>query len=139
VLSELDPGISPWVALGFSVLFIAIFVKARLNYLAIPKLKPAEKSGAAPDCMVIVPARNEESVIARVVGSLPPDTVIVVDDHSEDGTAEAARKAGAGVLKAPDLGMQSFGKPNACAAGARVLLSAGFCLPTPILGSRKVF
>jgi chlorobactene glucosyltransferase len=123
VLSELDPGVSLWVALGVSVLFLAIFVKSRLNYLGIPKLKPAAKNGLAADCMVIVPARNEEGIIARVVGSLPPDTVIVVDDHSEDGTAEEARKAGAGVLKAPDLGQQSFGKPNACSAGARVLRS----------------
>jgi glycosyltransferase involved in cell wall biosynthesis len=124
VLSELDQGISLWVALGVSVLFIAFFVKSRLNYLGIPKLT-ALKTGSAspPDCMVIVPARNEEATIARVVKSFPPDTVIVVDDHSEDGTAEAARQAGAGVLPAPDLGPQSYGKSNACAAGARVLRS----------------
>jgi glycosyltransferase involved in cell wall biosynthesis len=122
VLSELDQGISLWVALGVSVLFIAIFVKSRLNYWGIPKMA-AVKSESAPDCMVIVPARNEASVIARLVKSLPPDTVIVVDDHSEDDTAEAARQAGAGVLQAPDLGQQSYGKSNACAAGARLLES----------------
>jgi glycosyltransferase involved in cell wall biosynthesis len=122
VLSELDQGISLWVALGVAVLFIAIFVKSRLNYSGIPKLTNV-KSASAPDCMVIVPARNEESTIARLVKSLPPDTVIVVDDHSGDGTAEAARKAGAGVLAAPDLGQQSYGKSNACAAGARLLQS----------------
>jgi glycosyltransferase involved in cell wall biosynthesis len=118
----LDLGISLWVALGVAVFFIAFFVKSRLNYLGIPKLS-ALKSPSTPDCMVIVPARNEEAVIARVVKSLPHDTVIVVDDHSKDGTAEEARKAGAGVLAAPDLGLQTFGKPNACAAGARVLRS----------------
>jgi hypothetical protein len=122
VLSGLDHGISLWVALGFSVLFIAIFVKSRWNYLGIPKLT-ASKSASAADCMVVVPARNEEAIVARVVKSLPHDTVIVVDDHSEDGTAEAARQAGAGVLPAPDLSGQSFGKSNACAAGARVLRS----------------
>jgi glycosyltransferase involved in cell wall biosynthesis len=122
VLSEFDQGISLWVALGVSVFFIALFVKSRLNYLGIPKLT-AVKPVSAPDCMVIVPARNEEAIIARVVKSLPHDTVIVVDDHSEDGTAEAARKAGAGVLLAPELASQSFGKSNACAAGARVLRS----------------
>ena len=122
MLSELDPGISLWVALGVSVFFIAIFVNSRLNYLGIPKLT-AVKSTSPPDCMVIVPARNEESTIARLVKSLPPDTVIVVDDHSEDGTAEAARQAGAGVLAAPDFASQSYGKSNACAFGARVLRS----------------
>jgi glycosyltransferase involved in cell wall biosynthesis len=125
VLSGLDQGISLWVALGVAVLFIALFLRARLNYLGIPKLVPPHMAGKTetPDCMVIVPARNEEATIARVVKSFPHDTVIVVDDHSEDGTAEAARKAGAGVLPAPDLGPQSFGKSNACAAGARVLRS----------------
>lgn len=122
MLSEWDQGISLWVALAVSILFLAFFVKSRLNYLGIPKLTPA-KPAAAPDCMVVVPARNEEANIARVVKSLPHDTVIVVNDHSEDGTAEEARKAGAGVLLAPDLGLQSFGKSNACAAGARALVS----------------
>ena len=123
MLSDLGQGLSLWVALGVSVLFVAFFVKGRLNYLRIPKL-PERSSGASPpDCMVVVPARNEEFTIARVVKSFAHDTVIVVDDHSEDGTAEAARQAGAGVLKAPDLLAQSIGKANACAAGARVLRS----------------
>jgi chlorobactene glucosyltransferase len=73
--------------------------------------------------MVVIPARNEEVHIGRVVKSLPPDTVIVVDDHSEDGTAEEARKCGAGVLPAPDLASGVVGKCNACAAGAHVLTS----------------
>jgi glycosyltransferase involved in cell wall biosynthesis len=122
VLSELDQGISLLVALGVAVLFIGFFVRARLNYLGIPKLA-ASRKGSPPDCMVVVPARNEESTIARVVRSFPHDTVIVVDDHSEDGTAETARQAGAGVLPAPDLAAQAIGKSNACAAGARVLRS----------------
>ena len=123
MLSDLGQGMSLWVALGVSVVFIAFFVKARLNYLGIPKLPQRNSSAPAPDCMVVVPARNEEATIARVVKSFPHDTVIVVDDDSEDGTAEAAQKAGAGVLKAPDLLSQSIGKANACAAGARVLRS----------------
>jgi glycosyltransferase involved in cell wall biosynthesis len=73
--------------------------------------------------MVVIPARNEAARIARAVGSLPDDTVIVVDDGSDDGTAEAARNAGAGVLPAPALGRGAFGKSNACLAGARLLTS----------------
>ena len=61
--------------------------------------------------MVIIPARNEEAVIARAVRSLPPDTVIVVDDHSEDRTAEAARQAGAGVLPAPRFPATGSARP----------------------------
>jgi glycosyltransferase involved in cell wall biosynthesis len=123
VLSDLGQGTSLWVALGVSVLFIAFFVKSRLNYLGIPKLPARAPNAPPPDCMVVVPARNEEALIARVVKSFPHDTVIVVDDHSEDGTAEAARQAGAGVLSAPDLLAQQMGKANACAHGARVLRS----------------
>ena len=73
--------------------------------------------------MVVIPARDEESFIARAVSSLPHDTVIVVDDHSSDRTAELARSAGAGVLPAPDLPRGAIGKANACHAGARVLTS----------------
>jgi glycosyltransferase involved in cell wall biosynthesis len=123
VLSDFGQGSSLWVALGVSVLLIVFFVKSRLNYLGIPKLPERVPNAPPPDCMVVVPARNEELTVARVVKSFPQDTVIVVDDHSEDGTAEAARLAGAGVLRAPDLLAQSMGKPNACAAGARVLRS----------------
>ena len=123
MLSDLGHGASLWVALGVSLLFIGFFVKSRLNYLGIPKLRERSPTGSQPDCMVVVPARNEEATIARVVKSFPHDTVIVVDDHSEDGTADAAREAGAGVLVAPDLLAQSSGKANACAAGARVLRS----------------
>jgi chlorobactene glucosyltransferase len=123
VLSPLDHGISLWVALGIAVLLIAFFTRSRLNYLGIPKLPACASGSAIPDCMVVVPARNEEASIARVVKSFPHDTVIVVDDHSQDGTAQAAREAGAGVLPAPDLKAQENGKSNACAAGARLFRS----------------
>jgi len=71
--------------------------------------------------MVVIPARNEEAVIGRAVKSLPPDSVLVVDDASNDRTAEVARSAGAGVLPAPKLGRGANGKSNACAEGARVM------------------
>ena len=57
--------------------------------------------GTAPRVVVIVPARNEADVIGRAVGSLAkqdyPATfhIVIVDDHSTDGTAEAARGTGA--------------------------------------------
>jgi chlorobactene glucosyltransferase len=73
--------------------------------------------------MVVIPARDEERFIGRAVRSFPHDTVIVVDDHSDDRTAEVAREAGAGVFRAPDLPRGAVGKSNACMAGARVLTS----------------
>jgi glycosyltransferase involved in cell wall biosynthesis len=54
---------------------------------------------------VVIPARNEvESigpVVAEVVRLHPGFDVVVIDDASTDGTAEAARKAGARILRAP--------------------------------------
>ncbi len=56
-------------------------------------------TGPAPAVAVVVPARNEADVIAGTVrGLLGQDyagvlRVIVVDDASEDGTGEAARRA----------------------------------------------
>ena len=113
---------SLWTALAVAVVMAGFFGFSRFRYLSIPAL-PAPGSGAMPDCMVVIPARNEERLIGRAVRSLPNDTVIVVDDHSEDGTAEEAGKAGAGVLRAPDLPHGAVGKSNACMAGARVLTS----------------
>src|SRR6266436_4520030 len=58
--------------------------------------KPLEKW---PRVVAIVPARNEAATIARAITSLlgqdyPGEfEIIVVDDHSDDGTAALARKA----------------------------------------------
>jgi len=43
---------------------------------------------------VVVPAHDEERLVARVIGRVPSwvDAVVVVDDASRDGTAEAARR-----------------------------------------------
>ncbi len=49
---------------------------------------------------VVIPAFNEEHSIALVVGNIPSlvDEVVVVDNGSEDGTAEYATRSGATVL-----------------------------------------
>ncbi len=53
---------------------------------------------------VIIPCRNGERIVAEAVASAltqtePPLEVLVVDDASTDGTAQAARAAGARVLR----------------------------------------
>ncbi len=74
-------------------------------------------SGQA-DVTVIIPARNEERVIARAISSFPTLRVLVVDDASDDATVVQARKAGAEVVQAPALTPGMMGKPNACYTGA---------------------
>jgi chlorobactene glucosyltransferase len=106
---------------SLAAVIAVFFLLARRRLHALPRLTAAP--GPLPDCMAIIPARNEQAVIARAVRSLPPDTVIVVDDYSEDGTAEAARAAGAGVVLALPLPRNAIGKANACATGARLLTS----------------
>lgn len=56
---------------------------------------------------VIIPAHNEANAIQKVIREIPTDIVrevIVVDNHSDDSTADAARLAGAIVLEEPRKG-----------------------------------
>jgi hopene-associated glycosyltransferase HpnB len=60
---------------------------------------PHKELTSRPRVVAIVPARNEAETIARAVQSLAAQhyagdlRICVVDDHSEDGTADAVRKA----------------------------------------------
>jgi glycosyltransferase involved in cell wall biosynthesis len=68
-----------------------------------------------PNVVAVIPARNEEGAIGKVIAALPRDLVdrvIVVDNGSTDRTAEVARAAGAQVVREAQPG---YGR--ACAAG----------------------
>ncbi len=97
-----------------------------------------------PSVVAVVPARNEADVIARSIGSLlaqdyPGDfRIVLVDDQSNDGTADAARKLDAtGPPRNPRrfaapgrLGRQGLGdEPGRRARPARRITSGS---PTPI-------
>jgi glycosyltransferase involved in cell wall biosynthesis len=64
--------------------------------------------GAKPVSVdVVIPARNEEQGVARVVAAMPPRavrSVVVVDNGSEDATARRAEDAGAVVVREPRAG-----------------------------------
>ena len=109
------------LALALGLLLAVLVWRSRRNYRALPGL-PAGATQQV-DCMVVIPARNEEGNVGAAVHSLPPDSVIVVDDFSTDKTAEEARAAGAGVLRARQPMAGAVGKSNACMEGARVLTS----------------
>lgn len=121
-IAHLQIPLSVSVGLGVALTLAAFSILSRLHYISLARLSEVPDA-PAPDCMVIIPARDEQDCIARAVESLPHDTVIVVDDHSQDSTAQIARKSGAGVLPAPELAKGAIGKANACLAGARALES----------------
>jgi glycosyltransferase involved in cell wall biosynthesis len=85
-----------------------------------PAVSPAVRLRA----LVVIPAKNEASTIARTVADVAAAgwPVIVVDDGSDDGTGELARRAGATVLRHTlNLGQGAAlqtGISWACSAGA---------------------
>ncbi len=90
----------------------------------VPRCRKTTGSRSYPRTTVIIPARNEAGNLRALLPSLfaqapGPDQVLVVDDHSSDGTAETARSLGASVWPAPELPTGWVGKAWACDQGAR--------------------
>ena len=77
-----------------------------------------------PPLSVIIPARNEEKRILPLLNSLKmqtirPDEVLIIDDDSEDKTAELAFQAGFSVIRNAPLPKEGWtGKNWACWQGA---------------------
>jgi chlorobactene glucosyltransferase len=112
----------PWLVVPLVILWRARDTKSLAEY-------PASPPGEAPLVSVIVPARNEARNIAACVRSIlgatwPRFELIVVDDHSTDGTGNLARAAASAdprvtVIDNPGLPAGWFGKQWACHNGAR--------------------
>jgi len=96
-----------------------------LRLRALPVIETARygrvsRSQRALSITVVVPARNEARSLTALLASLAgqaPD-VIVVDDSSEDATADVAAGAGARVIPAPPPPRGWTGKSWACHLGA---------------------
>jgi hopene-associated glycosyltransferase HpnB len=97
-----------WVALSPTIVSLLIWVVLTFFRGAFWQLRrfdddvaPVENLTWWPRVAVIVPARNEAATIARAVLSLVQQEypgelrVVVVDDHSDDGTVSLAREAAA--------------------------------------------
>lgn len=106
-------------AAATALLILYFALRSRRRYTGLPELPPEPEARPEVDYdhVVIIPARNEEKVIARAVSSLAGSTVLVVDDHSTDATARVAEAAGAIVRRAEPLQKGWLGKPNACWTG----------------------
>jgi len=131
-----------------TVILVAIGTAAAtwlIGGLSTPR--PARSSASErPAVSVVVPARNESATLPTLFGSLVrldpgPLEIIVVDDESDDGTADIARAHGAVVVTtSPPPGW--LGKPWACHVGAEaatggllVFLDADTCLAPDALGT----
>lgn len=84
---------------------------------------PESKEGALPMISVIIPARDEERNLSKLLPALGAQTtplheILVVDDQSGDDTAAVARAAGARVIEGQPLPEGWYGKPWACHQGA---------------------
>ncbi len=84
--------------LGVVVVAIWIYLLAGRGGFWRMRVEPSPKlSGPAPAIVAVVPARNEADVVGQAIGSLAkqqydgPFHIVLVDDHSDDGTADAAR------------------------------------------------
>jgi chlorobactene glucosyltransferase len=120
-VASLAPAL-PWIVLPL----LALWRLRRATTLDRFAESPAPE---APLVSVVIPARNERRNVERCLRSVlaacyPALEVLLVDDHSEDGTGDIARAVAATdprlrVLESPPLPPGWFGKQWACAAGAR--------------------
>ena len=104
------------------------FLLGRPRFLS--SLPPAEKPGKASAAIsIIIPARNEETNITRLLESIQqqssqPLETIVVNDGSTDNTASIASQLGARVVDVEALPDGWMGKPWACQQGAHAANAA---------------
>lgn len=106
-------------------IMIGILTGLMLLY-KIPSLQSGQNSDrreVLSNLSIIIPARNEEKNISRLLTSLQKEKqevgeIMVVDDGSEDKTAEIAASLGARVIAAKELPPDWLGKSWACFTGA---------------------
>src|SRR3982751_1153109 len=108
------------IAFAFALFNALLFLRNYLIYLPPPQPRPQKP----PSVSILIPARNEELVIRQAVESALRSTgvnleVIVLDDNSDDRTAEIVRSISATdhrvrLESAPPLPLGWCGKQFAC-------------------------
>ncbi|MFO7974727.1 MAG: glycosyltransferase [Candidatus Hydrogenedentota bacterium] len=107
----------------FAIVVLLLWGSAFLFLFRIPTCQDSPTQASFPALSVIVPARNEERNLPRLLASLAaqetrPHEIIVVDDGSTDRTAKVAQAQGAVVLQSKPLPEGWRGKTWSCAQGA---------------------
>ena len=107
------------IVLGSSGLIAGAMLLWKIRYCLDDSLEMAESTQAT----VIIPARNEAKTLPVLLTSLKSQEcnieMLVVDDHSEDSTAEIAQSLGARVILSEPLPVGWSGKTWACYQGAK--------------------
>ena len=136
----LDPALQPWLDAGVDALPwvlapLVVWWRTRdsCSLDDYPDTAPAD----APLVSVVVPARDEARNIGTCLASLqrttwPAVELLIVDDHSTDGTGDIARAAAASdprvrVLDNPALPEGWMGKQWACWNGAQAARGEILC------------
>ncbi len=97
---------------GLSLLTLAVWcvlVFARAGFWRVHKPAPSPAPAEWPTVVTVIPARNEADVIGRAVTGVLSQRyagrlhLVVVDDHSTDGTADIARAAALSIGKGDAL------------------------------------
>ncbi len=109
------------------VVDLAVFaVGWSLGWLLLwrPRTLPPATAGDRAPVAVIIPARDEAHALPHLLRPLVEqrrdgDRIVVVDDHSTDGTARVARAFDAEVVTPPKPPAGWLGKPHACWHGAQ--------------------
>lgn len=108
------------------MILILILLLWWVGFLIFWRVPICRQSGDPDDALrisMIIPARNEEQNLERLLSSIRADAVqpfevLVVDDGSQDGTAGVARSHGATVVEPGELPQGWRGKAWACHQGA---------------------
>ena len=108
-------------------IWLSTLIVTILLFTRIPTVKKSihvQNSYLVKKCSIIIPARNEQENIEKVILSIKnqliqPLEVIVVDDSSTDRTKEIALRNGANVIDNPPLPIGWNGKSWACWNGAK--------------------
>ena len=115
--------VSLWIVTGLSFLcWLGSWVMCA-RFRRVPAGTGERRGQGSPRISIVIPARNEERNIGLLLDSLKESgahEIIVVDDQSEDGTAEVAARGGAHVISGEEPPEGWLGKPWACHQGSRI-------------------
>lgn len=101
------------------VLLCAALAMTVFNSLTAPRLETFPELPTSPRVSLLIPARNERlnlqaNLSGLVASDYPNLEILVLDDHSTDGTGDVARAGGVAVSPGKNLPPDWLGKSWAC-------------------------